>query len=151
LITPPRFLVSSVLPPDPVVEVGSACAADPIFTLSSTLVDETTTEAVEYRWFLDCTATANGCNPFLPPGIIQPPQATAPTTLRDVPPLRFDAYGGLGHADGALHVVELIVSNSFAASPDTTVDPLAWRKPALNFETQLYRWVFHYSAAGACP
>jgi hypothetical protein len=151
LITPPRFLVSSVLPPDPVVEVGSACAADPIFHLSATLVDENTTEAIAYRWFLDCTATANGCIPVLT-SQIPPPLANAPTVLRDVDPYAFDAYGGLGHADGAVHVVELVVSNGFLTNtPDTTVDPLAWRKPALNYETQLYRWVFHYSAAGACP
>jgi hypothetical protein len=45
-------------------------------------------------------------------------------------------------------VVELVVSNGFEPADGTGTRPNRTTKP--NFETQVFRWVFHYSAGGTC-
>ena len=82
-------------------------------------------------------------------------------TLRQTPiyefiPSQFDPEPGTGvdGADdsvGALHIVDLVVSNSF---DDTAGSTLPYRTPAAGYEVQEYRWVFlgvPQSATVTCP
>jgi hypothetical protein len=72
-------------------------------------------------------------------------------TRRMVPTWTFAPYGypsyggGSPTADGALHIVELVVSNGFDPEGVPTN-----RSPQPGFEIQLYRWVF-LNRADPCP
>jgi hypothetical protein len=160
-ITPPRIDVSSVSFPQTVVLVPTTgCASDPTYQLQAKVIDDTTTEAIDARWFIDYQPKLPAWKPVLE-DTIQPPQGQDPTTLqriRDVPPFQFIAYGSnsmFQPVENQLHVVDLVVSNGFASSSDEPAYPLPYRTPSPNFEVQLYRWVFFYVASGTpgatCP
>ncbi len=156
-IAPPRILMDAVMPNATVIRVSTGCApvppataADPIFTLSAQVHDDTTTELVEARWFVDYDATASSRGSL----IVQNDSVEAPTSgdprVRALPVYAFHPYVFFSPSQpvaGDVHVVELVVSNGFdPAGPNAL--PLPNRSPALNFETQYYRWVFQYVASG---
>jgi len=162
-ITPPRIQSDSLTPVDTVVLVDANCVlgTNPTFTLSARLVDENTYEKVEVRWFVDYDPTrAASVSPVLPPEIIDGPAdgATIERSLEDFlfQPYGFDPVGSeQAYRDGGgLHVVELVVSNNFAPEvpPPVPAHDRPWRTPlktaTQTFETQVYRWVFHYVPTG---
>jgi hypothetical protein len=145
-IAPPRVIVETAQPPDPVVFVRPDCAPGAAFTLTALLEDTNTSEQVIARWYTDYRADV------LQFPLEQPvPAADDPTNPeRQVQPFVFV----LPPSDPAVpvHVVELIVSNGFfPLSSDNVQNRLA----QAGFETSLYRWVFQYVAAtdarGRCP
>jgi hypothetical protein len=149
-IAPPRIRSDAVTPAGTLIEVDPACPTPPVFTLSASLVDDNTTELVEARWFID----------YLPKDTAQAQAVQRETILgpengldrvRTVKPYDFEPYAsdpvGVRPPSG-VHVVELVVSNGFAADPGSPATPNRTPKP--NFETQVQRWVFHYVAGGAC-
>jgi len=155
-ITPPRIQSDTLTPVDTVLLVDAACATEPSFTLSVTLIDENTIELVEARWFADYDpARAATVTPIPPIQKIEGP-ADGVSIERRLDPFVFRPYGfdpfGSEQAfrdGGGLHVVELVVSNNFAPEP---ASPRPWRTPlktaTQTFETQVYRWVFHYVPTG---
>jgi hypothetical protein len=156
-ITPPRIQSDSVTPVDTVILVDDTCTVEPTFVLSARLVDENTFEKVEARWFVDYDpAVAAAIAPRLPPQFIEGP-ADGVTIERRLADFTFKPYGfdpsGFEQAfriGGGLHVVELVVSNNFA--PETPTPARPWRTPlqtkTQTFETQVYRWIFHYVPSG---
>lgn len=159
-ITPPRIVVDDtvhqVSPSDTVVRVPAGCAIAPVFSLQAMLRHDNTTEAVSARYFVNYDPTVQARAVYLNPttdDIPPPDSSAADQTLRTVPPFSFRPYdfapmlgtgGGASSAIGAVNVVELVVSNGFDPAfdqPPPTVS-LPYRKPKLNFEVQLYRWVF---------
>ncbi len=158
-ITPPRIIVDdtvhAVSPGDTVVRVPAACANAPAFQLQAMLRDELTNEAVSARWFVNYDPTVPQRAVYLNPGAdeIPPPGSNAADpTLRTVPAYPFRPYdfapvpgtGTTSSTPGAVNVVELVVSNGFDPAYDQPPPavPLPYRKPLLNYEVQLYRWVF---------
>jgi len=175
-VTPPRILMDSIAYPDPVVQVPAGCTATaPSFDLTGTLVDSNTSEKVDVRWFVDYDRQNSArCAPVFEKIIDAPGESASDPTHRTVPPYFFAPYdhdavvGAVGTSDavGAIHVVEMVVSNSFDASvddialcnADTSATTFPFRTPAtsggVSFETQTYRWVFVNvapSAAVSCP
>jgi hypothetical protein len=158
-IAPPRIQSDAATPPDTVLEVAPDCAASPVFVLASSLVDENTLEKVEARWFVDYLPGNQAREaPRVPPELIEGPQDGV-NTVRTVTPWSFQPYafdpagGEQAFRDGGgLHVVELVVSNGFAPEPASGQPslPRPWRTPLDQFETQVFRWVFHYVPGGAC-
>jgi hypothetical protein len=161
-VAPPRILSDQVLPPGTTLKVAPDCAAPPSFSLYVTLVDENTLETIEARWFVDyepdrATKLYYGA-PLIIPGPTDGITTTRPVVPAGSPPgtpsFVFQPYGFDDQKfrdDGGLHVVELVVSQGFDATPEPGQSSLArpYRTPASPFETQLYRWVFHYVPAGA--
>ena len=163
-IAPPRILSDQVLPPDTILRVAPDCATAPAFSLYVTLVDENTLETVEARWFVDyapgrSTEVYYG-SPLLIPGPADEITTTRPVVPANSPPgtpsFVFQPYGFDDQAfrdGGGLHVVELVVSQAFDARPDQSSLARPYRTPATQFETQVYRWIFHYQPAaegGTC-
>lgn len=160
-VAPPRILSDLVLPPDTILKVAPDCAAPPAFSLYVTLVDENTLETIEARWFIDyepdrATRLYYGA-PLIIPGPTDGITTTRPVVPAGSPPgtpsFTFEPYGFDDQAyrdSGGLHVVELVVSQGFDATPEPGQSslPLPYRTPAPQFETQVYRWVFHYVPAG---
>jgi hypothetical protein len=167
-ITPPRIVVdnslSQISSPDSVVRVPANCSQPPTYPLDAQIRDANTIEPIEARWFVNYDASTQ-------PGFTweqrEEVTLTDPNdpTLRDLTPYTFPPYDYLsvagnvaGSAEGALHIVELVVSNGFhVAGAD---EPLPNRSPAPGFEIQLYRWVFlnvlepggcTAGAPGCCP
>ncbi|WP_242340008.1 MULTISPECIES: hypothetical protein [Anaeromyxobacter] len=153
-VTPPRIVVDdtvrAVLQPESIVRVPAGCPREPVFPLGATLRDAITNEAVVARWFVNYDPTnrpslaVQQANDILAPG-----DGTVDPTLRETPAFQFPAYqypsaGGSAAAGtaGALHVVELVVSNGFDPNADVATATSAYRKPKLGFEVQVYRWVF---------
>jgi hypothetical protein len=156
----PRLIADLAVPYQAVVLVAPDCAGlTGTFRLSATLGWENTTDPVDARWFVDYDKTLlHLYTPVQTERILGPNDGI--TTTRAVTPWTFDPYAadpGLTPADrqayrdgGGLHVVELVVSNNFAPEPAT---PYPYRTPASQprkFETQVYRWVFHYQVGGSC-
>jgi hypothetical protein len=173
-VTPPRIVVNDgtrqIARPETVVRVPAGCAVPPTYDLSAALRDPNTIETVVARWFVNYDPTSqSAASPISDPNIqISPPPAGAvDPTLRDTPLFTFRPYdhapavgtgGGDPRATGALHVLELVVSNGFDVAADTVstnpLPPLPYRTPATQFEIQLYRWVFVAVPPGgdvACP
>ena len=157
-VTPPRIVTSSVSFPDAVVRVPAGCAIEPALELAADLIDTNTVDAVEARWFVNYDAENQDRR--------RPQQATqvAPdddplVIRREVPPFRLEPYdfasiaGTGGSALGAVHVVELVVSNGFDPAGDLAEQPN--RSALAGYETQVYRWVLlnvdEASAAFPCP
>jgi len=175
-VTPPRILMDPLMQPQSAILVPSSCTGTaPAYDLQAQLVDANTTETVTARWFVDYDQRNSArCAPAKPEDVITGPgdQAADPTR-RDVPPYHFAPYDHdpvLGGPDpsgpGAIHVLELVVSNRFDATDDdvglcTSAVPaqtFPFRTPAsqggVHFETQVYRWVFvnvPASASVPCP
>jgi hypothetical protein len=162
-ITPPRIQSDSVTPQDTLINVGTACVPEPAFTLGARLVDENTYEKVEVRWFVDYAPDRGTATPLTPIQIIEGP-SDGVTIERRVNDFVFRPYGfdPLGSEQayrdgGGIHIVELVVSNNFAPEvpPPVPAHARPWRTPlktaTQTFETQVYRWVFHYvPTGGAC-
>jgi hypothetical protein len=161
-ITPPRILSDQVTPSDTVILVSASCPAspEPVFTLSARLVDENTYEKVEARWFVDYDpARASTVTPVPPIQIIDGP-SDGVTIERILGDFVFRPYGfdplGIEQAfrdGGGAHIVELVVSNNFAPEPaPPAANSRPWRTPlrtpTQSFETQVFRWVFHYVKDG---
>jgi hypothetical protein len=154
--TPPRVIVDDtvrqVSPPDPIVRVPSGCATAPTFQMQAWIRNVDTAETVVARWFVDYDlARQPSVVPQQEDEIAAPANTSSDPTLRQVPTFRFPPYqyasplgtgGGNGAVAGAVHVVELVVSNGFDPSSDAVTATLPYRKPSLGFEVQLYRWVF---------
>jgi hypothetical protein len=155
-ITPPRIVSESATPTETILEVAPDCPAEPVYTLSASVVDENTIENVEARWFVDYLAGNQQREaPRQPPEIIPPIDDL--TTIRtvtawDFKPYAFDpgdAAARQAYRDGGgLHVVELVVSNGF--QPGEGTGPRPYRSTEPNFTTQAQRWVFHYVPGGTC-
>jgi hypothetical protein len=162
-ITPPRIQMDQVAPIDTMLLVDANCGAgsppvpSPLFTMRATLVDENTYEKVEARWFVDYDPLTEKAKPDIPPIFIDGP-ADGVTIERHFPsnysfePYRYDSQAF--RDGGGLHVVELVVSNNFAPEPIPPEPALArpWRTPLTTstqqFETQFFRWIFHYVPTG---
>jgi hypothetical protein len=155
-ITPPRIQSDTLSPIDSVILVDSACVAEPSFALSAVLIDENTFELVEVRWFVDYDPTRAATVTPIPPIEKVKGSNDGVTIERRLTPFVFKPYGfdpfGSEQAyrtGGGLHMVELVVSNNFAPEP---ASPRPWRMPLKNatqtFETQVYRWIFHYVPGG---
>ncbi len=173
-VTPPRILMDQLERREALIRVPAGCPTDPSYELAASLIDTNTTEPVTARWFVDYDPrNSSACTPARPQSVIQGPgdEASDPT-LRQVPAYPFRPYdhlpvvgGGAADAPGAVHVVELVVSNRFdgaadfveLCAPDSpTPFPYrtALRDGSVQFETQTYRWVFVNvppSAEVPCP
>jgi hypothetical protein len=156
--------IRQVAYPAPVVEVPAACAIAPSYALTAPLRDANTVETVVARWFVNYdTRNSSTVSPEQGEEIPGPPDTADDPTLRQTSTFTFFPYdypsvagtGGVtGATVGALHVVELVVSNSFDPAYDTNQATLPYRKPTQNFEVQVYRWVFLTvppSADAPCP
>lgn len=152
-VTPPRIVMDQIAQRDTVVRVPTNCTSTaPTYDLAATLIDVNTIEVVRARWFINYDPSDS--SRFTPiqqvdiPGV----DANPPVTTRSVPVFTFRPYdgfptiggtgGGSGRNVGAVHVVELVVSNGF--DPDASGPPavLPNRTPLVGFETQGYRWMF---------
>ncbi len=143
----PRIVYELLAPQATVVNVAKTCGALPQFTLSASVSDENPAEAVEARWFVDYDPqTASGIQAFSFP---VPNPADPSNPRRAVEPFIFAPADWEGPAY-ALHVVELVVSNGFY-SVGVPGLPFPNRTPLDGFETQVFRWVFHFvDSGGAC-
>jgi hypothetical protein len=171
-ITPPRIQSDRVTPNESVILVDAGCVGldtAHVFRLSATLIDENTFEPVEYRWFVDYDPQRSTVRPLFPTGQFIPGPNDGITIERVVPPIDFQPYTfdpllfgspteprpGQNYRDGGgLHIVELLVSNAFASEEPAPVPAhdRPWRTPlktaTQTFETQVYRWIFHYVPSG---
>lgn len=142
-VTPPRILVDTALPADAVVRVRPDCVRGQVIPFSATLEDLDLDDTVEVRWFVDWSLQRHA-----PSQIDFPPASTDATNpLRAVRPLSFEP--ALDAADGAPHVVEMVVSNGFQAVGTAGV-ALPDRTPLPGYETQVFRWFVMPDAAGSC-
>ncbi len=149
-ITPPRILMDEISGAGQrIIYVPADCAgAHPTYPLSAKLVDVNTLELVRVRWFVNYDANIPARSMWAHQDDIQGSTDTQAPTQRIVPTWTFDAYGGYGtatdpqygvaSANGALQIVDLVVSNSF----DDGATALPNRTPTAGFETQAYRWIF---------
>jgi hypothetical protein len=157
-VAPPRIRADATTPEDSVILVAPDCVnGGPAYLLTTVLVDDNTLEKVEVRWFLDYDPGTLRRLPLLTEEIPGPDDGI--TRTRAVTPFPFNPYQADPATDpqgfrdgGGLHVVELVVSNGFAPEPGPGEPalPRPWRTPQPNFETQAFRWVFHYAPGGAC-
>jgi hypothetical protein len=171
-ITPPRIVVNDgarqIALPATVVRVPVGCATPPVYDVSAALRDANTLETFEARWFVNYEPTnQTTANPLRRDSIAAPATDATDPTLRATPAFSFRPYdhapmAGTGGGDprtaGAMHVLELVVSNGFDTSADTVTSnplpPMPYRTPSAQFEIQLYRWVFVAVPEGgdvACP
>lgn len=173
-VTPPRIHMDSVAYPDTTNLVPSECTGNlPDYPLNAELVDPNTSESISVRWFVDYDRQNSArCAPVTQEVIPGPgDQEPGDPTRREVRTYHFRPYdfpavvtGTDPLSPGTVHVVDLVVSNSFdpanddssLCTPGTAVFP--FRTPAssggVNFETQTYRWVFVNVAPSAtvpCP
>lgn len=171
-ITPPRIQSDTVTPVDSVLLVDAGCSGldtDHVFRLSASLVDENTYEKVEVRWFVDYDPLRSTVKPVFPLDQFIDGPADGSTIVRTVAPYDFQPFtfdpiqfgspteprpGQNFRDSGGLHVVELVVSNAFASEdpPPQPAHTRPYRTPlktdTQTFETQVYRWVFHYVPTG---
>ncbi len=164
--TPPRIVMDDSVPGNQIpysgtiVPVPAGCTgAKPAFPLHAQIRDSNTTEPIEVRWFVNYDPSNSGLWYWKSQETIQAVVPTPPdATLREIRGWTFLPYdfpsvaGAAADAVGALHIVELVVSNGFY-SPALDA-PLPFRSPAPGFEVQVYRWVFMNVAplaSGSCP
>ncbi|ACL65564.1 conserved hypothetical protein [Anaeromyxobacter dehalogenans 2CP-1] len=144
-ITPPRILADGITVNGvaaagvPLVTVPADCAgAEPRYELAAQLLDSNTLEQVEVRWFVDYQPTQGGASWVRQESV--PASADQTVLTRDPSPFTFLPYQHAPRTAGAVHVVELVVSNNFFAPADEAALPN--RSAASGFETQVYRWTF---------
>lgn len=145
-VTPPRIVADSAVPPDTIVQVGTSaeCPTGTDFAMTAKLVDDTTDEEIDARWFVDYRADSTGSHIQQSSSIYPPVPAT---TEREVPQFHFSPDGLVGDT----HVVELVVSNGFYPIDEEPTDiAFPHRSPRSGYETQVYRWVFQTAAKGRC-
>lgn len=158
-ITPPRILTETATVNGSafngaVIRVPAGCpaASPPIYALGAQVMDATNLGA-EVRWFVDYDASVDSTIAIRRDEQVQP-SADASNVTHDLGAFTFDPYHwGTSYAAGEVHVVELVVSNSFSTDAAAA---LPNRTPAAGYETQVYRWVFQLvtGTAGAplsCP
>lgn len=171
-VAPPRIVVDDnirpVTNPGTFVRVPVGCSPEPVYTLDAFLRDTNTTEPFPVRWFVNYAPTSQPAFTIQQEDTVRgATDGAADPTLRELPrayafrPYQFQPVPGTGGevkgAAGALHVVELVVSNGFDPAADTSVDPLPalpYRTPAQGFEVQVYRWIFvlvPLSGTDLCP
>jgi hypothetical protein len=162
-VTPPRIVVDRIASSGTVVRVPAGCPSHPTFDLNATLIDVNTLEVVRARWFVNYDPKDLSFYPPKRENDIPGSNANPPVTERTVPTFTFDPYasiptiegtgGGSGQNQGAMHVVELVVSNGFdpGADPGDPVAALPYRTPLRGFETQVYRWMFYTACAPGAP
>jgi hypothetical protein len=157
-VTPPRIIVEDVqrqitiTPIDTLLRVTVGCATGPSYALKASLNDVNTTEIVVARWFVNYDPALPAESFYRREDQILAPPATVPDpTLRETPVFTFEPYlwdpedgtgDGTGNSPGALHIVELVVSNGFDGNPDQSTVERPYRTPAAGYEVQVYRWVF---------
>lgn len=153
-VTPPRIVVGDGLAyPETVVRVPAGCASAPAYSLTADLRDAITNETFTARWFVNYDPSSQPAFTVQQEDPVLGAGSGAADTLRHLPrPFSFPPYqyapalgtgGGAGSVAGALHVVELVVSNGFDTAADN--NPTAAypnRTPLVGFEVQVYRWVF---------
>jgi hypothetical protein len=144
-VTPPRIVTASVAFPETVVRVPADCAVEPVISLTADLIDANTVELVEARWFVNYDPENQDRRR---PHATQVPPDDDPLVIRRVvPPFPVEPYdyapltGAFGGAPGAVHVVELVVSNGFVPPEDEAEAPVPNRSALPGYETQVYRWV----------
>jgi hypothetical protein len=164
-VTPPRIVLGDTLQyPETVVRVPAGCAVAPIYPLAAELRDAITNESFSARWFVNYDPDSQPAFTPQQDDLVPGMSAGAQDTLRQLPrPFTFPPYqyaptpgtgGGAGSTAGALHVVELVVSNGFDPAAQSAAAALPYRTPLVGFEVQVYRWVFltvPASAAVPCP
>ena len=164
-VTPPRMVVSDVLAyPETVVRVPAGCALAPTYALTAELRDAITNETVSARWFVNYDPASQPAFTPQQDDLVPGVGVGAQDTRRRLPrPFTFPPYqyapalgtgGGDGAVPGALHVVELVVSNGFDPAAEGAEAALPYRTPLIGFEVQVYRWVFLTVPASAdvpCP
>jgi hypothetical protein len=154
-VTPPRVVVNdtigehAVTYPDTIVRVPAGCDVEPVYRLKAFLRHADTIEPIIARWFVNYDPARQPA--FTPQEEFEIlAQDTSDPTLRDMPEWPFPPYQYASadgttsdsRAAGALHVVELVVSNRFDETADASGAVLPYRTPTFGFETQVYRWVF---------
>lgn len=164
-VTPPRIIVSETLTyPETVVRVPAGCAVAPVYPLDAELRDAITNETFSARWFVNYDPASQPAFTPQQDDLIPGVGSGAEDTLRRLPrPFTFPPYqyaptpgtgGGAGSTPGALHVVELVVSNGFDPAAESAEATFPYRTPLIGFEVQVYRWVFltvPASPAVPCP
>jgi hypothetical protein len=141
-LTPPRIDTASVQPSGTAVLYSQSCPdGGAQFSLEAQLIDESTTDTVEARWFVDYDPNPNSPQSHYFQSFSSPPPAEPTETVRTIPPFAFEP--DLWTTPLApRHVVELVVSNGFAADDGRAAAP--------GYETQVYRWLFLDSPGGTC-
>jgi hypothetical protein len=152
VVAPPTILMDLVTPPGTFIPIPASGCSAPVYTLSASIEDLDTTERVDARWFIDYDpSNALTRDPIGGSIEVLVDTTAADPTIRPVPEFGFTAYDVV-HGVGAAHVVELVVSNGFAAEPADP--PAGWlpnKMPAPQFQTQTYRWLFTYVDPAANP
>jgi hypothetical protein len=143
-VSTPIILPETALPADTVVLVSPDCVSDPQFVLSATVEDLDTDESVDARWFVDWQPDK--------PGLLEddpvPASGDPSDPRRAIPPVPFAPYTSGKPPASAMHVVEVVISNRFLPTSNTTQPFQRAAEPP--FLTQSYRWVFQYAAGGRC-
>lgn len=156
-ISPPRIIVDDlthlVQPQGTLVRVPVGCPTPQSFNMQANLRDLNTTEVDTARWFVNYDPTNQDTIRYVEDDIGAPPTSAVDITLRQTavylftpaewPPEPGTGDGVNSDSPGALHVVELVVSNGF--DPAATTYPassLPNREPLAGFEVQEFRWVF---------
>lgn len=166
-ITPPRILsATTTAGVESITPVPSGCAAAPSYPLDATIFYQESV-ILEARWFVDYRPDVQSRWNIQNSTREVPPNPDALVLDRPVPTFTFSPYGfppppELGtfpdyKSPGIVHVVELVVSNGFAAegSPEYAQQPN--RAPgttpdgASQFEIQTYRWIFVNVPNLPCP
>ncbi|HET7824161.1 MAG TPA: hypothetical protein VFK90_02465 [Anaeromyxobacter sp.] len=152
-ITPPRIVVDGITSGGTVVRVPAGCTTAPTFPLDAKIIDVNTIEPVVARWFVNYDPNDSARYSWEKEFTILGVSVNPPVTERQVPTYTFHPYdsfptientgGGTGKNVGAVHIVELVVSNGFDPNAnDNPPSALPNRTPSPGFETQLYRWMF---------
>ncbi len=152
-VTPPRIVVGDGLAnPETVVRVPAGCATAPVYPLTANLRDAITNESFAARWFVNYDPSSQPAFTPQQDDLVPGVGSGASDTLRHLPrPFSFPPYqyppalgtgGGAGSVAGALHVVDLVVSNGFDPAAESASAALPYRTPLVGFEVQVYRWVF---------
>lgn len=152
-VTPPRVVVGDGLSfPETVVRVPAGCATPPVYALTADLRDAITNETVSARWFVNYDPASQPAFTPQQDDLVPGAGTAASDTLRHLPrAFPFPPYqyapapgtgGGAGSVAGALHVVELVVSNGFDPAAENASAAYPYRTPLVGFEVQVYRWVF---------
>ncbi len=155
-VTPPRILAASTTAGvNSIIAVPASCATPPTYPLDARIYYQDSV-AVEARWFVDYRPDVAQRWAYQQNDEV-PPDPNALILERQIPAFTFQPYGfapptelGSGFpswsSPGIVHVVELVVSNGFATSPEDKDQPN--RTPgstadgSSQFEIQTYRWIF---------
>jgi len=156
-ITPPRVYTASVHPAIPITTYGppAVCNGGAQFSVSASIIDENTGEPVDVRWFADYDPTSQAhIAPLSTQTLPAPPDPSqfirTPNAL-----VFFPSDFDNGQPAPRAHVVQMVISNGFAAAPDGGFQPsldggLPYQEPAPSYEVQEFRWTFTPQADGGC-